>query len=1519
MKTPRLLVVLLSTMVVGSFQAKGQEWTRKMQQPDANFYEIKKSFNDYWKGRPYARSQGFKQYKRWEYFWEKRVLPNGKFPKAGIKQTEWKKYVNAHPELKGGNGLRTTGNGNWTSMGPNSSPGGYQGVGRINCVGFHPTSANTFYVGTPAGGVWKTTDGGSTWSNLTDNLPIIGVSYIAIDPNNANTIYLATGDADGGDTPSIGVLKSTDGGANWSATGLNWEASQRRQISRLLISPNNSNLLVAATSEGIYKTTNGGTSWTLATSGYFRDLEFKPGDPSVMYATGRGSNSSHQIFKSSNTGDSWSQVTNLSGVNRIAIAVSAGNASFVAAVTSNSSTNGFAGFYASTNSGSSFSLRFSAKNLLGWELDGSDTRGQGWYDLAITISPTNASLINVGGVNNWQSTDGGFNWNINTMWVANNKVPEVHADKHDLIYHPLQSGTMFECNDGGIYRTTNSGTTWVDITNGMAHTQFYKIGVSQTDATYVVAGAQDNGTKLRAGTSWSNIGGGDGMECIIDPTNKNTQYYSLYYGRITRLRNGSPSVISENVPGRPRGAWVTPYVLDPSNNNTILAGYQDVYRSTNQGDSWSNISNGQLGSSNLSAIAVAPSASNTIYATNGRSIYRTTNASSWSNVTSNIPVSSAVITYIAVSQADANIVWVTLSGYSSGNKVFKSTNGGSSWTNISGSLPNLPINCILHDSNTSDESLYIGTDVGIFYRNNTLNDWISFSNGLPNVVVRELEIQRSSSKLRAGTYGRGLWESDLYNSSAAPNTPSITSFTPTSGNIGTSVTINGTNFTNASAVKFNGTSAVTFNVVSSTQMTATVPTGATTGKIAITTPNGTGVSNANFSIGTTGGGSTTYCESKANSNEDSRIEKVEFNTISNSSSETGNTGTGGCVTYSNFTNVSTNVQPGQSYTLNVTLGTCGTEYSKVVKVFIDYNGDGDFSDAGEEIAASGVMGNGVFTKSITIPAGATNGTTRMRVVCREKESGDADDATAVSNTKACGTYSWGETEDYSLVIGTSGSAPTVSSFSPANGTQGTEVTINGTNFTNISAVQFNGTNASSYNVVSATQITAIVAAGASTGKIKIASSGGSGESATDFVVANANYCESGPDPSLESSSDDSRIDKVVFGTINNTTTNGCATYSDYTGVSTSVTAGATIPITVTLGTCGGDFNKVVKIFIDWNNDRDFDDTGEQVGASGVMGNGDYTTNITVPASATNGTVRMRIVCREKISTDASDQDAVDNTKACGLYQWGETQDYSVVIGGGSGGGSSATYCTSSANEEADSRIDKVVFATINNSSTTGCATYSDFTSQSTTVVVGQQYSLTVTLGTCDGDFSKGVKAFIDWNVDGDFDDAGEEVAVSSIMTNGDFTATITVPSTATAGTSRLRIVLREKTSDDADDATALANIKSCGPYKWGETEDYTVVIQSSATGVGDELFARSVRVSPNPTNSNAQVTLDNFQMGTVSVAVVNITGASLKSWEVNKTTQKLNIPVLLNDLPKGVYLIQVKMNDVQTVKRVVKK
>ncbi|OJJ18228.1 hypothetical protein BKI52_25740 [marine bacterium AO1-C] len=995
----KISVSFLLSMFLSIVYVQAQDWVKQMQKPNANFYEIKKSFESHWKNRPYARSQGYKQYKRWEYFWEKRVSPTGKFPLAGIKNVEWDKYLKAHPEIKLAKQLRTKSTtGTWTSLGPNSSPGGYQGVGRINCIEFHPTNANLFYVGTPAGGLWRTTNGGSSWTNLTDDLPIIGVSSIVIHPTNSNILYIATGDADGSDTPSVGVMKSTDGGITWSKTGLDWTMQQGRQISVLLMHPTNANTLIAATSEGIYKTTNGGTTWARKATGTYRDLEVKPGTATTWYATGTQNNGNHQVFLSNNTGESWSQVTNLSGKNRIAIAVSANNPNLVAAVTSNASNNGFGGFYTSTNSGSSFSLKYNSRNLLGWSSTGSDSGGQGWYDLTIAVSPTNANVMHVGGVNNWRSTNGGSSWSINNHWSG--APVTVHADKHFLMYHPLQSNTLFECNDGGVYKTTNGGSSWTDLTNGMAHTQFYKIGVSQSDAGYVVAGAQDNGTKLRRGSSWTNIGGGDGMECIIDPLDRNIQYYSIYYGRITRIMNGSTSTISNNVPGRPRGAWVTPYVLDPSNRQTIIIGYQDVFRSNNRGNSWTNISNGQTGTDNLNAIAVAPSSSNTIYAASYTKIYRTTNASSWTDITAGLP-SGPRITYIAVSSSDPNTLWVTLSGYTSGQKVFKSINGGSSWTNISGTLPNLPINCVLHDSNTSNESLYIGTDVGIFYRNNTLGDWVSFSNGLPNVVVRELEIQHSSGKLRAGTYGRGLWESDLYSGGGGSGSAPTANFSAsaTSVLVGQSVTF--TDVSSGSPTSrswsFTGGSPATSTAQNPTVTYNTPGTYA----VSLTVSNAQGSDTKTVpSYIVVTQPTCTYCAATGTNTSYEYLKTVQLGSFTNTSNDDNG--------YGDYTGQAIQVTAGQSYSVTLTPGFTGSSYTEYYRVWIDYNKDCDFNDPGELVFS----GSGSSSVSGNITIANVTASTRMRVSIKyQSASGN------------CGSFTYGEVEDYTINITNTPVAP----------------------------------------------------------------------------------------------------------------------------------------------------------------------------------------------------------------------------------------------------------------------------------------------------------------------------------------------------------------------------------------------------------------------------------------------------------------------------------------------------------------
>ena len=781
-KSKHLLIFIVSLLLLSPFQELfAQDWVTYVKDQttgkENNFYAVQKAFNDYWKDKTPTKGIGYKQFRRWEWYWEQRVNADGSFPPNDIVVKEWSKYLGQQvdsPQTPGSTG-------NWTPKGPNSSTGGYAGIGRINCIAFHPTDLNTFWVGTPAGGLWKTTNFGSTWTTVTDNMPVLGVSDIAINPSNPNIMYIATGDGDfgsiasltgspTGDTKSIGVLKSLDGGITWNATGLNWSVTEAKLIRRLIINPLDPSILYAAASDGVWKTTNAGNTWTNINSGaFYMDAEFKPSDPNTLYVSTYDASGNSEIEITYNGGSSW-YTTNLDdNIKRINIAVSPAQSNEVYALCANL-TGGFAGHVKSTDSFSNYAFYAAnsdcSNNILNAYWPPANCNGQGWYDLAFQINPTNANEIWVGGVNTWRSTDGFSTLNLNNYWSSNSyNKPIVHADKHFIAYHPLNSSYVFECNDGGLYWSNNGGTTWNDISNGLQISQIYRIGNSVSDAQDIICGLQDNGSKEYYSGTWYDVTGGDGMECAIDPANGNICYASYVNGTLYRTMDGwgSNITISNNLPGGQQpGAWVTPYVLDPNNPQTIYAGYNDVYKSTNRGDSWTQISSGITQGYSLRSLAVAPSNSQYIYAAKFSAIYKTTNGgSSWIDITTGLPPYPARISYIAVSPTDPNTVFVSISGYVFGNKVFKSTNGGSSWSNISGSLPDLPVNCIVYQTG-SNEGLYIGTDVGVYYKNASMSDWIYFSTGLPNVVVTELEIHYGSGKLRASTFGRGLWESDLW-------------------------------------------------------------------------------------------------------------------------------------------------------------------------------------------------------------------------------------------------------------------------------------------------------------------------------------------------------------------------------------------------------------------------------------------------------------------------------------------------------------------------------------------------------------------------------------------------------------------------------------------------------------------------------------------------------------------------------------------------------------------------------------
>jgi PKD repeat protein/photosystem II stability/assembly factor-like uncharacterized protein len=762
-----------------------QTWVEMMKDPNVDFYTLQQEFNQYWANRPLEKGKGWKAFKRYEHFMEPRVYPSGDRKLASKAWEEYQAYLdNLNPAAE------SMMPANWTAMGPTGAPGN-GGAGRINFVRFSPATTNTIYAGAPAGGLWKSTDAGVTWSTTTDGLVAIGCSDIAIDPTATNTLYLATGDRDAGDTYSIGVMKSTDGGLTWNTTGLSWTVTQGRTIGRILINPTNPQVLIVGSSNGIYRTTNGGTTWTQvsSTATGIMDMEFKPGDPNTVYAC------SDRFYKSTDGGVTWAQVTTglpaTTAVNRLGIAVTENDPLYVYILASDQADNSYYGLYRSVDSGTTFTTRSTTPNLFDWSTTGSGAGGQGWYDLAIAASPTNKDVVIVGGVNIWRSTNGGTTWTQNAYWASSGN-NYVHADIHDLIFLPGSGSTYFAGCDGGVFKTVNSGTAWTDLSGNMQIAQMYCLGMSTSNANIVLTGHQDNGTNRLNGTTWSQVIGGDGMECFVDRTNNNVMYGELYYGDFYRSTDGGNNWtnIVTGTPGN--GGWVTPWCQDPVVANTLYSGFDQVFKSTNQGTSWSQIGT-ITGTGNIVALDVAPSNTQVIYVARSNALYKTTNGGgTWTTITGTLPVASASITYIEIDPLDANNLWVTFSGYSAANKVFVSTNGGTTWTSYGTGLPNLPVNCIVYQSGTTD-GLYVGTDVGVYYRDNTLTSWQPYFTGLPNVIVKELEIYYNTGKIRAATYGRGLWQSDLY--SAGSNAP-VANFTANNTNICPNMTVQ---FTDQSA------------------------------------------------------------------------------------------------------------------------------------------------------------------------------------------------------------------------------------------------------------------------------------------------------------------------------------------------------------------------------------------------------------------------------------------------------------------------------------------------------------------------------------------------------------------------------------------------------------------------------------------------------------------------------------------------------------------------------------------------
>lgn len=697
------------------------------------------------------------QWKRWEWFASHHLSPNGKLENFDKKNfDELNNFItNQRPQQ---NVLSNSGS--WVSLGHNLSLTPLTQTakqGRVNCIAFHPTNADIIYIGTAGGGMWKSGNGGlfGSWTNISDNLPVTSFSGIAVAPD-GNTIYALTGDGNGTSGAAhngIGVVKSFDGGNNWFLTGLTSTTSQNNLGYKIKLHPTNSNIVFAATNHGLMRTLDAGITWdTISGDNVVTDFEFKPNDNNMLYYTIRSDNSVY-ILNLTTLAVTSTALPIFVNSDRIEIGVTPANPEVVYALAGPNIFSGgvwsYNGLYYSNNAALSFSRKNSNLDIFG-------SNQQAYYDNAIYISPSNVNEIVMAGVRTYRSTDGGSNFTMLNATTASN----LHGDVHAIERNPL-NGNLYTGDDGGIYRSTDNGVTWSNISLNLVIGEFYRISGYQANNEMILGGTQDNGQFLRASNTgdYNNvIPGYDGMDNIIDYSNPNILYACIQNGGLYKSTNAGNNFGGVAVPVG--GQWITPILQSTSNSNTIFYGSNNgILRSTNGGTSWSN-----LGGYN-GAVALAISRfGGRLVATDGNLIKVCDNPNDptpvWSvgvNPTGTLNIVN--ISSIAINLGNANDIYATASGYDNQLKVFRSIDGGVSYTNVSLNLPNVPVYSVAFENTlqTLNGGVYIGTELGVFYKNDNSTGWEPYYNGLPRVPVTDIYVNLTTNDVTAATFGRGLW------------------------------------------------------------------------------------------------------------------------------------------------------------------------------------------------------------------------------------------------------------------------------------------------------------------------------------------------------------------------------------------------------------------------------------------------------------------------------------------------------------------------------------------------------------------------------------------------------------------------------------------------------------------------------------------------------------------------------------------------------------------------------------------
>ena len=666
----------------------------------------------------------------------------------------------------------------WSSLGPspmNNFPGWVMGrvAGRISALAVDPTNESVLYLGAASGGLWKSFDGGGVWNSMFDGVGTQTIGSIALDPNNSATVWVGTGEQGRSciDYFGMGLFRSTDGANTFQArNGSGSSTLDLAHVTAVAVQPGNSNLVLAGGSgscnggglgAGLYRSLDSGATWTKVLNGStVNDVIFDPISSNIVYAAVTGGG----VYKSTDSGASWTLLANgipsSFSAQRVRLAMAPSNRNVLYALVNRSS--GGTGLYRTLDGGASWALRHN-----------NACDGQCWYNLTLAVSPVSTDTVLVGAILLYRSTNGGTTLSaITSGWGSGQRV---HQDTHVVRYSQTNGNLFWVGSDGGLWRTTDNGSNYTNLNNGLNITQFYDIAVHPTNSGRVFGGSQDNSSEARTTSSIWEITRitGDGFVNAVDPGNTNYVFIESYPDSggpyIYRSTNGGGVNSFGQLPrtGISQGAssfpWKTEYaVLQSTSTSYLLTGSTHMYRANARAGtvSWTLVS----GALNGTVSALGPAAGGGLYiGTTSGDVYRSNNAlitgATWLNVKGNLP-SSGTISDLAVDPNDRWRVFATRSVFG-GSKLYRSTSGGTTWAAVGSGLPDVPANTVAIDP-VNRHRIFVGTDIGVFVSENDGDTFDPQMGGLPlGAVITDLEVDDSPHMLTAGTYGRSAWQLPL--------------------------------------------------------------------------------------------------------------------------------------------------------------------------------------------------------------------------------------------------------------------------------------------------------------------------------------------------------------------------------------------------------------------------------------------------------------------------------------------------------------------------------------------------------------------------------------------------------------------------------------------------------------------------------------------------------------------------------------------------------------------------------------